>query len=97
MMKVFAVLCLLSIIQNAWSLPVSLADLNDNLARCGVEWTDESMACIQGMIPASIEGLAIADVVGTLQICSVSWDENSAKCLSKWLPNIPLGASQRNE
>ena len=97
MMKVFAALCLLSIIQSAWSLPVSLADINDNLARCGVEWTDESLECIKGMIPTSSEGIKIEDVVGTLQICSVSWDENSAKCLSKWLPNIPLGASQRNE
>jgi hypothetical protein len=90
MMKLFVALGLLSIIQSAWSFPVSLADLNDNLARCGVEWTDESFACIQGMIPANLEGIKLEDVVGTLQICSVSWDENSAKCLARWLPNIPI-------
>ena len=88
MMKLFAFLCLLSVMQNAWSLPVTLDDIKDNLVTCGVEWTDDSLACVKGMATSTdLTGIDISDVADTLAMCGFSWDTNSAKCLSKWLPN----------
>ena len=89
MMKVFAALCLLSIVISTWSLPVSLNDVKDNLKQCGVKVTKESLDCLKEMASSTaVEGIDIESVAWALGYCGVSWNENSLKCLSKWIPNI---------
>merc|ERR1712241_1084163 len=96
-MKVFAALCLLFVIQTAstFTLP-SEDDVLDTLEDCGVSWDDGSLDCALDFVHGQV-GMRMLDamfdvdwdmVLDGLGQCGFAWEDDTLECLQAFVPDM---------